>query len=91
MPQIEVILDVHDHIVERAIEDRTVKVSNFEGHHGRIPPAEAVYLAALAGYEFNLTTQEARDLRKLAQLTLATALREAEDNGKKRQRGKRKL
>lgn len=86
VPQIEVILDVHDHIVERAIEDRKVKVSNFEGHHGRIPPGEAVYLAASAGYEFNLTTQEDRDLRKLAKLTLATALREAEENGKKGKR-----
>lgn len=90
VPQIEVVFGVPDQVVERAIEDRDIRVISFEGHHGMILAGEAVYFAAYVSYERNLTKQEIRDLRKLAQLTLATALKEEEINGKSSNRSKRK-
>lgn len=89
-PLIEAVFGVPDQDVEQAIEDRKIRVIGFKGHHGIISPGEAVYFAASAGYGFNLTTQETKELRKLAQLTLATALKEEEINGKSRNRSKRK-
>lgn len=83
VPQIAVIFGVPDHIVEKAIEDRQVRVSGFEGHHGKISPGEAVFLAALIGHESNLTPVERKQLRKLAKEILATAFREKEKNGNK--------